>query len=295
MSIISTNLGGSIEFIYFICILNFVLILYLLYCNLTQQKEHFDATTDAIKTAMNTRYGADVEAIRNLSDLASRLIAGGLTVPGSLSVTGGVSISDENTMVLGNSNNLWLMNCYKGDKNLGIRGNNGTGWTDSLFLLNQNGNMTLKGGLTVNSINMNSSDISNVNAIGINGENILFIDNGTQNKWLINNYRNDTKLGFRGWNDTTKGWTDTIFSLDQNGTVTINGNLSVTGNISCNGSNSSKNVYFGSSGNDYTLLPGGDGMRIVPGDYRTQNTDVGNNGRYWFNRNVCANRTYNIC
>ena len=79
-NILSNFKCGNIEFI---CILNFILILYLLYRDLTR-KEGF-ALVDDINTAINTRYGADVAAIKNLSDIATKLTtSGGLVVPGSL-------------------------------------------------------------------------------------------------------------------------------------------------------------------------------------------------------------------
>ena len=51
-------------------------------CNNT---EHFDATSDA-KAAVNAVYQADVGAIRTLADVAGKLQAGTLTVPGNLQI-----------------------------------------------------------------------------------------------------------------------------------------------------------------------------------------------------------------
>ena len=78
--------------IYFILI--FLVLGYLLYKDLT--KEGFD-TTDDIKTAVKTLYNADIQAIRNLSDIATKLVAGGLTVPGNLNVSGTLSSQYLNT------------------------------------------------------------------------------------------------------------------------------------------------------------------------------------------------------
>jgi hypothetical protein len=47
--------------------------------------EGFDATSD-VKAAVNSLYNADIEAIRNLSSIASKLIAGGITIPGQITV-----------------------------------------------------------------------------------------------------------------------------------------------------------------------------------------------------------------
>ena len=65
-----------------IFILFFLVLGYLLYKDLTK-KEGFD-TTDDIKAAVKTLYNADIQAIRNLSDIATKLVAGGLTVPGNI-------------------------------------------------------------------------------------------------------------------------------------------------------------------------------------------------------------------
>ena len=51
-----------------------------------------DGTTD-IKTAIKEIYLADVEAIRNLSSIATKLQAGGLTIPGNLSITGNLNVT----------------------------------------------------------------------------------------------------------------------------------------------------------------------------------------------------------
>jgi hypothetical protein len=48
-------------------------------------KEGFDTTSD-VKAAVNSLYNADIEAIRNLSSIASKLIAGGITIPGQITV-----------------------------------------------------------------------------------------------------------------------------------------------------------------------------------------------------------------
>jgi hypothetical protein len=74
--------------IYFILI--FIILGYLLYKDMTK-KEGFDATSD-MKAVINQVYNADIEAIRNLSSIASKLQAGGLTVPGNLLLQSGTVI-----------------------------------------------------------------------------------------------------------------------------------------------------------------------------------------------------------
>ena len=80
-----------------ICIYDFLfmlifIILGLIYYKLPDSsKENFDATSD-MKAVINQVYNADIEAIRNLSSISTQLIAGGLTVPGKLSITGQLKV-----------------------------------------------------------------------------------------------------------------------------------------------------------------------------------------------------------
>ncbi len=53
-------------------------------------------TADVVKEAIKQVYNADVEAIRNLSEVATKLQAGGLTIPGNLTVTGSVTVGSKN-------------------------------------------------------------------------------------------------------------------------------------------------------------------------------------------------------
>ena len=52
------------------------------------------SNTDQIKEAVKQIYMADVEAIRNLSNVATKLQAGGLTVPGTMTLTGNMLINN---------------------------------------------------------------------------------------------------------------------------------------------------------------------------------------------------------
>jgi hypothetical protein len=74
-------------FIIIICV-NLLLTIYLLFK--LNKTEHF-ATPDQLNTSIKTIYQADIQAIRNLSDIALSLQKGGLTVPGNMSVTGVLS------------------------------------------------------------------------------------------------------------------------------------------------------------------------------------------------------------
>ena len=78
--------------IYFIILLIFNLFLFYKFYELKNiTKENVNepfAVQDDVKAAINQVYQADVEAIRNLSAIATKLQAGGLTVAGALTVTG---------------------------------------------------------------------------------------------------------------------------------------------------------------------------------------------------------------
>ena len=75
----------NIIFIYFI------LIAYLFHNQNCMKENMADVPVD-IKEAIKQVYSADVEAIRNLSNVATQLQAGGLTIPGNLTVTGDVTV-----------------------------------------------------------------------------------------------------------------------------------------------------------------------------------------------------------
>ncbi len=57
-------------------------------------KEPMAEVSGDIKEAVKQVYLADVEAIRNLSEVATKLQAGGLTVPGNLTTNGNLNIKD---------------------------------------------------------------------------------------------------------------------------------------------------------------------------------------------------------
>jgi microcystin-dependent protein len=74
-----------------------------------KQIEKFaDVSSDDIKKAVKDVYQADVEAIRNLSNVATKLQKEGLTMPGKLTVQGGANIDGRLYFRNSNaSNNAW--------------------------------------------------------------------------------------------------------------------------------------------------------------------------------------------
>jgi microcystin-dependent protein len=81
------------KYLIFICII----LIGILFYKLSRVNEHMTdlniTTNDQIKNAVKQLYLADVEAIRNLSEIATQLQKNGLTIPGNLTVSGNVVVS----------------------------------------------------------------------------------------------------------------------------------------------------------------------------------------------------------
>ena len=72
-------------------------------------------TMDQIKEAIKQQYLVDVEAIRNLSNVATQLQKEGLTIPGDLTVRGKINI-DSGFIGLGKQEaNMWVLNANQTD------------------------------------------------------------------------------------------------------------------------------------------------------------------------------------
>ena len=93
--------------IVFLVILGFM-VLRTICNNKTNIKEHM-AVTDDMKAAIKELYTADVSAIQNLSDIATKLqTAGGLTIPGPLNITGALNVGATITgSALATGGNIW--------------------------------------------------------------------------------------------------------------------------------------------------------------------------------------------
>jgi hypothetical protein len=86
-------------------ILLLIIIIYTFFTNV----ENLENTgpTDAIKEAVKQVYLADVESIRNLSAVASKLVKEGLTIPGNLKVTGNIEVVGESKLTKLNASGLF--------------------------------------------------------------------------------------------------------------------------------------------------------------------------------------------
>jgi hypothetical protein len=173
------------------------IILGLIYYKLPDSsKENFDATSD-MKAVINQVYNADIEAIRNLSSISSQLIAGGLTVPGKLSITGQLklgswTIQDNNGHLQFIKDGVQYDNDYgkipqdtgfiamSQDGNIWSNRSTGRGWlADNKLNVaggTINGNLTVGGQLTTTGqinangvLNMGNKIAMNDNAIMIRG------------------------------------------------------------------------------------------------------------------------------
>ena len=78
-------------------ILLIIIIIYLVILHCKSKKtnrEHF-AATDDIRVAVKEIYNTDMEAVRQLAAMATKLTAGGLEIPGNLTVTGTIKATGE--------------------------------------------------------------------------------------------------------------------------------------------------------------------------------------------------------
>ena len=86
-------------------ILLFLLVIYTLYNQKCIREDMADTLSvdQSVIDAINKVYGADVQAIRNLSAVATQLQAGGLTIAGDLKITGKIIIGDPTSGTVINS------------------------------------------------------------------------------------------------------------------------------------------------------------------------------------------------
>jgi len=103
-----------------------VFIFHLYYKQSCIKVEKMANTTDEIKNAVKQIYNSDIEAIRNLSEVATKLQAGGLTIPGNLNVKGTFNYLPRGCVIMwsgsvGQIPNGWAM-CDGGNGTPDLRG-----------------------------------------------------------------------------------------------------------------------------------------------------------------------------
>ena len=175
-----------------------VLTVFLLYCLMLKKNniEKFTAqelTLDSFRKIMTDTYKVDIDAIRNLSNVAGKLQEGGLTIPGDLRVTGKLTVEkdaslkknltvDYDTAVM---RNLYVKD-YTSSKRLDVRNSEsvaGRGWTH--FNHDNTGNNYIRGNLIQdqgdNTVNGNITSSGNVHATGnmTTNSNLTVAEKGT--------------------------------------------------------------------------------------------------------------------
>ena len=188
-----------------------------MYKDLTK-KEEFD-TTDDIKAAVKTLYNADIQAIRNLSDIATKLVAGGLTVPGNilLQMNNVIDFGSNDTTREGNAGKIGYGTF--GD-NLSIVGKGNPGEPRRIRLwdnVDVGTNMYVGGSTNTNGLNTTGS----LNISEPTGHPAII--GSLKNQWLINTYPNENFMGFRGFKDDA--WTDFNLLIDNLGNVSVKNQL----------------------------------------------------------------------
>jgi len=131
-------------------ILFLIIIILIFYIIKIKNIEKF-AVADDVKEEINKVYQADLDAIRNLSAIASKLQAGGVTVPGNLTVTDNTTSNGFITTKGIRSNETWFP--YS-DGNNYIRGN-----TILDGSLTHNGSSNVTGVLTAGNVAVGAHEI----------------------------------------------------------------------------------------------------------------------------------------
>jgi hypothetical protein len=127
--------------------------------------EGFSAINDA-RQAVREIYNADIDAIRNLSTVATRLQAGGLTVPGTLTANSG-------------GHHIPIVAASNGEAHIALRSHNNEGLNN--YLINRGGNFRLH--------NHNVGDMFGVNRDGHHyirhiGDNVMNIEGDGENPYI---------------------------------------------------------------------------------------------------------------
>jgi hypothetical protein len=161
-------------------------------------KEPMANVSNDIKKAVKQVYLADVEAIRNLSEVATKLQAGGLTIPGNLNVTGTIKANGE---ISNNSLSLSGLNNSINNVNNGLNNSINNSINSVRSALNNSvnsinsqlsrkydksggtisGNVNITGHLTGTNFTMNTGANSQINTQGSSGQ---FITRSHGHNWV---------------------------------------------------------------------------------------------------------------
>ena len=233
----------KIDLIFLIVISIVIAYLFMLYkidCNADKIEKMTDTTTETqIKELIKQVYQADVEAIRNLSNVSTQLQAGGLAVPGQLNVRDNINVSNKtqeggrlrvlNELKNGKANqtndwSIWNMTGIYGNKLSFWRYNgDGTGPGPALDLYD-NGTVDIPGNLTVQTGTSNGDFKINGKLLTPAGHTIESVGRqhmtGSDNLYLL--HKNGVIIG--------KDW-------GGNGNLYVGGDTNIAGNLNVGGRN----------------------------------------------------------
>ena len=222
----------KIEIIFFIVLTIIIAYIFILY-KVEKMAGDTPSTVDQIKDAIKQIYLADVEAIRNLSAVATKLQADGLTIPGQLKVGGKLATNnlDPANMPDGWGGGLRIFDGYSsGTMGFGPDGKKLNAYINAAGDMLGN-NLTLNNNLNVKVISAQDNiNVSNKSNEGGRLRILNELKNGKANQtndWSIWNMTGDygNKLSFWRYNGDGKN-IGSALDLYDNGTVNIPGNLS---------------------------------------------------------------------
>jgi len=206
-------------------------------------------TSDNVADYIYKIYKADVKAIQNLADIAMKLQAGGVTVPGNMMIQNTLSVTNDTTLsgklnvsgasALGGA--LGVTGATTLSSTLGVTGDTNIGGN-----LNVTGGTTVKGNITTNS---DITFIQNNNGQD-NGSYVIFNNEpNTRGRGANINTRGLYMYAYGTSGNWGKGQTDHDFVISVQPTlVNIGNNLNIGGTLTVKGKNLAdlliKKIYY---------------------------------------------------
>jgi hypothetical protein len=224
--------------------------------------EGFAAIDDA-RQAVKEVYNADVDAIRNLSAVATKLQAGGLTHPGRLTVNSG----NDHIPIIAQSNtdsHILLKTKNDGNKDTYLINRDGTMkiWAGNDHLgVNRNGTVDIPGNLNTPQIRRVGGDWLRINNDGV-GRTALY-----GNLAINDSIDGNGGLAVGSWNDKVgQGNIAATGSITANGNITANSNITANGKVSFGGGMSEGIVNIRNRDGRYTHFNWPDGQNYIRGN-----------------------------
>jgi hypothetical protein len=235
--------------------------------------ENFGEVEDqAARKAVREIYNADIEAIKNLSDISKKLQAGGFVVPGVLQ-SNKINLNPDNWENLHQGNGKsYVVNDHGNYKKLMLVGNDTGGggvrrvgvWDD----MEISRNLQVNGGINSNG-NINAPSVSTNNPTWNGWISGNFGMNG-KDRLVIGNLENQATVGAH--NNALNAWTplrlqgDSVNIIANNGNITSHGNLTTTGRSSFGGGMSEGIVNIRNRDGSYTHFNWPNGWNYIRGN-----------------------------